>query len=90
MSSSSELSASLSLPPSLQLVVTMTHWGHHFGPHLLPLVLLFAPILAALRDTPQPLLGATLATPWTKTTPTASSLEAYLVAMLSSSFVVFG
>jgi hypothetical protein len=55
--SSSESLVSLSLPPSSQLVVTVTYWGHYFVPLLSPSALLFAPLLAALRGDPRPPLG---------------------------------
>jgi hypothetical protein len=73
-----------------QLVVTATHWGHHFSPLLSLLALLFAPMPIILTGTPRPPPRATFPLSRMKMALTTSSLEACLVAMLSSSFMVFG
>jgi hypothetical protein len=64
--------------------------GSPLCPLLSPLALLFMPLLTTLWDAPRPLLGATFLSPWMKMALTASSLEACLVAMPSSCFMVFG
>jgi hypothetical protein len=74
----------------LVVVTTAPRWGCCFGPLLVPLALLFMPLLAALIGAPRLSLGTALSSLWMKTTLTASSREACLVAMSSNFFVVFG
>jgi hypothetical protein len=63
--------------------------GRCFGPLLLPLTLLFAPLSAALGGAHRLPPGTTFPSPWTKMDATASSPKACWVVMSSSSFVVF-
>jgi hypothetical protein len=63
--------------------------GRRFGPLLLPLTLLFAPLSAALGGAHRLPPGTTFPSPWTKMDATASSPKACWVVMSSSSFVVF-
>jgi hypothetical protein len=63
--------------------------GHHFGPFLLALALLLAPLLAAFSGAPQLPPGTIFPSLWMKTTSTTYSPEACWVAMSISSIVVF-
>jgi hypothetical protein len=63
--------------------------GHRFGPFLLALALLLAPLLAAFGGAPQLSPGTIFPSLWMKTASTTYSPKACWVAMSRSSFVVF-
>jgi hypothetical protein len=77
------------------IILVMTGGNHNsLGPPPQPLVIaldaLFVPLSVAVFDAPRPPFRAAFPLLCMKTTPTASSLEACLVVMSRSSFVVFG